>query len=194
MTYISKFMLENPKLTGDEVGAELLHRAKIAYEYFDSNNLFFIEDDSIRGHIFFDGSYTLEVTKDFVKFHFDIESRLFTQVKVAGQTLVRFDRELKPEIYHPIFECGYKRRSGALSDSEISLVNKYPGIIKHCIYNRMAGWTIHLTHHDYPFVPGLSIAMHTVKMCKWFKEHYKIWTAVTSVHQTNHISQLRFIF
>ena len=192
--FISKFTLENPDLNIHEIGPVLMERAQRAYNHFEQNNLFYINAEENHAHLFFDGDYVIEVSRDHVNFRSDIDPSAFYEFTVGDVTMVKCGRHIKPAIYHPIFNDDYVRPVGKANDCDVHILTKYPGFSEYCLYNRSWGWTVQLTETSYPFAPGMSISMHTVKMRDWFKEKYNILSLVKTRHFGKQVTQFRFIW
>ena len=190
--YITKFMLDHPTTTLYEIDPVMYERARKIYEHFEKNDLFFVDGDRKEGHVFFDGKYTVEITKQWVKFKEDVNPRLFTAVDYNGEALVRYNRTLKPAIYHPIMEEGFELRKGSLSDAEKHLLSKYCGLSKFCLYNRVHGWTVDICDNVYPLVPSMSLSIHAVKMQNWFKAQFANICNVETKCYGKRVSTVRF--
>ena len=191
--YVSKLMLDNPNVSFYDIDPAILERAKKIYEHFESNDLFYVDCERYRGHVFFDGKYGVEVTKQHVRFLDDVNPESFVVVDFNDTQLVKHGRSLKPIIYYPIFEPGYKMRTGQLSAAEQHLLDKYEGLSKYCLLNRIHSWTVDICDNNYPFKPGLSLSMHTVKMQNWFKTQYSILSKISSKCYGNRVSSIRFL-
>lgn len=191
--YISKFMLDNPTLNCFDVDPVIMERAAKIYDHFESNNLFYVEDDKERTHVLFDGDYVVEISRNHLFFRSDVDASAFYEVRVGDVTMIKHGRHLKPVIYHPIFNDKYVRPVGEPSAADYDLLTRSPNLTRFCIYNRNWGWSIDLTDLSYPMEPIRSVSMHTVKMCNWFKDTHKIISLIKTRHFGNRITQFRFI-
>lgn len=191
--YVSKFMLDNPNLNLYDIDPALIERARKIYEHFENNSLFYVDCDRRSGHVFFDGKYGVEVTKQHVRFLDDVNAESFVVVDFNDTQLVKHGRSLKPIIYYPILEPGYKMRTGQLGSAEQYLLEKYKGLSKFCLFNRVHGWTVDICDNTYPLNPSASLSMHTVKIQNWFKSQYAIVSTLNSKCYGNRVSSIRFV-
>lgn len=192
--YISKYTIENADTNVYAVDKTLIERAKTLYEHFKNNDLFYVDDTREYGHIFFDGERGVEVTRAGVRFRDDVNPNEFTHVNFNGQTLIRYNRSLKPEIYHPKIKTDYEHAEGHLSKAERHLLDKYNGLSQYCLYNRIHNWNIDMCDNNYPIKPGMSLSIHTVKLCNWFKETFKLKVITNTKCYHNRVSCIELLF
>lgn len=187
-------MIENADTNIYAVDKAMLGRAKKIYEHFKDNDLFYVDDTREYGHIFFDGKYTVEVTRTGVRFCEDIDPSKFTRVVFKGQTLIRYNRSLKPEIYHPKIESDYEHPEGNLSKAERMLLEKHDGLSQYCLYNRIHTWNIDMCDNNYPIKPGVSLSNHVVKLCNWFKQTFHLDNITHTKCYHNKVSCIEVVY
>lgn len=192
--YISKYMIDNADTNIYAVDKAMLGRAKKIYEHFKDNDLFYVDDTREYGHIFFDGKHTVEVTRTGVRFCEDIDPSKFTRVDFNGQTLIRYNRSLKPEIYHPKIESDYEHPEGNLSKAERDLLEKHDGLSQYCLYNRIHTWNIDMCDNNYPIKPGASLSNHVVKLCNWFKQTFHLDNITHTKCYHNKVSCIEVVY
>lgn len=184
--FISEFLLNNPERLSADTDLTLYNKAKLHHAYFKDNNLWFVNKNRRRSHVFFDGEHVVEVAEKYVRFPKDITKEDFTVIPYGDSFMVRFKRGLKPSVYYPTvkgLECGVP---GTFTSSERYLLERWPGLAEHCLYYKGGGfgfgWSINFCQNNYPLKPGLSVSMHTVKMYDWLKTEKKVdWKPTSKV-------------
>lgn len=196
--FISKYCLDNPQHLPSSISKEMHTLAKTLYEYFESNNLFYINTEKRRPHILFAGGFGVEVSKRGVLFNPEVKLNDFKLVRINDTvTMVRFKKSLKPMIYYPVVPgTGIAQLDPQeMSMSERYLFDTHPSLTEHCLFNRgAAGWSIDMCQNNYPVETCPSLSRHVVKFHKWFEEKHGIYTGYKTRVMNNRVSLVRFSF
>lgn len=192
--YVSKNLIENPTQVPDNMDPVLYARAVQHYTHFRDNQLWYVDEDRTRSHVFYDGLCCVEVSPKYVRFLEDTYPSDFTLVNVHGTDMIRHKRSIKPLCYYPNhIDLNVPIQSGNLLPAEERLFEAHPELVNYCLYNRGCGWTIDLCDNTYPIEVGVSASLHVNRVYQWFKAQHNL-VNIKSKSFRRRVSSLRFDF
>lgn len=190
--FISKNLLDNPNQRPAFIDQTIYKRAGLLYKHFDDNQLWYVDEGRSQSHVFFDGTYFVEISPKYVRFLDNVKLTDFQMVDVHGTNMVRYKRSIKPMLYHPMLNSSDEAMVRVeMTPGENLLFTAHPGLVKHCIYNRCCGWTIDMCNNTYPLITSLSASIHTCKVYKWLKTTYNIVNPESKTYRRR-VCSLRF--